>query len=324
MPAHLKKYMGPDKPAYVPQHVQTQLNQQMQKAMPSYLKQYSGAYVQQKVVDPGLRRGVGGQNAFAAKPDVPSPPPTPDLLRKGHSMAAGQYTVNPETLKPQGYQPADVQPQQAAAPVQSGPGAALPQYDFIMNPQQTPPDKRRPAFGGAPPALKLLYISGGALLLLIVLVAAKTFLSSPGNFDHYVSLAQDQAAMVHITTAANTQDDLSVQNKYFAATAQLSLTSSQSEILRYLKQNKLKVDSEQLAQKIDKSADKQLVDAAAAATYDQTFREIMLTKLNDHIGRLEAALEQAAGPTGSSLLQKQLDQARLLRSQLGQADTALN
>src|SRR4051812_868975 len=83
-PAHLKKYVGTG--AYVPQHAQKALQQHLQKTAPGHLKQYAGAFVEQSIVQPGLR----GPSAPAAPP--PARPPVPIQNRLDHSNVPGsQY-----------------------------------------------------------------------------------------------------------------------------------------------------------------------------------------------------------------------------------------
>ena len=320
MPAHLKKYTGSDRPAYIPQHIEKQLNQQMQKNMPGHLKQYAGAYMQQRVIQPSMSPNMTKPIVNHANPGLPSRPPTPDLQRLGHSMPTGEQFTVPVNPTPQPQPPQQLQSQQPGLQQPEVTGPHPPAYDFIMNPNQPPP-KKAGLPGGNSTATRALFFSGAIFLLLVGFMIVRSILSGGSNLSSFVSVAQDQQALIHLTTNAAEQDDLSVSNQNFAATAQLSLTSAQTGLVTYLQDNGQKVDVKQLSAKISTATDERLTTAAAATTYNQTFQEIMKTKLTDYISHLQQTYDQSEGETGRALLSDQYDQAQLLLTQLESATT---
>jgi hypothetical protein len=322
-PAHLKQYLNPDKPTYVPQHAQQQINQYMQKSMPGHMKSYAGAYVQQKIVQPGLT-GVASQ---APRPVTPHAP-TPNVLRRDHSnVQAGQYDAQfHHDLFAAEQQPGQtVAPDQAYPPQQPQPPAGQPPagpaphpYDFIMNPEQpSGPKFNLPGLSpGSSMAKKLLYGLGGFMALLILFVIARSIFSGGSNLQPYVVVAQDQQEIIHLIENIDSKQDLPVSTQNFVATASASIASGQAQILSYLTTNKQKVKTDQLNLKINAATDQRLVTAASAGTYSSTFADVMKTELNTYMSDLSTAYKQSSGPKGRALLSSQYDQAGLMLQQL--------
>jgi hypothetical protein len=309
MPAHLKKYVNSDRPTYIPQHAEKQIAQYMDKKMPAHLKSYTGAYMQQRIVQPSTAR------PNIAQPATPAPhAPVPDPLRRGHSIPYGsQHTVELDTLPEatplfQADQPA-TPPEQPAAPAPQGSN-----YDFITSPEQ--PKRRLSLPGGDSKLKKVLFAAGGLLVLMIIFVVLKGVLAGSSNLPLFVGIAEDQQELIHLVTNAKQQPDLSSDNQNFVATAQLSLSSSQSDLLKYLAANHKKVVPKQLGLKISTATDEQLTAAASAETYNQTFKDVMKTKLTGYSNNLKQAYRQTTGKKGRAQLSADYDQAQLLLTQL--------
>jgi hypothetical protein len=315
MPAHLKKYVG-DNAAYVPKHMEAQVAQQMQKNMPSHLKQYAGAYMQQQVMQPNVSR-LHGPQSDGPRPVAPHAP-LPDKLRRGHSMPVGeQHTVELNTL------PNDKSLFQADQPAASSTsqGPPVQPYDFIMNPEQQLPGQ--PGLPGSnSPLMRILIIGGLIVVLIIAFVVIKSMLGGSSNLPKFVAVAQDQQEMIHITSIANQQATLSTENQNFSTTAQLSLSSAQSDLLKYLKANHQKVSVKQLNLKVSRQVDTELQNASAATTYNQTFNEIMQAQLSNYMSQLKAAYQTSESDKGRALLNDQYTQAQLLQDQLKAASTS--
>lgn len=326
-PAHLKQYVNPDKPVYVPQHVQQQLDRHMQQSMPGHLKGYSGAFLQQKIVQPGLT-GVASQGPRPVAPVAPNP----NQLRQDHSnVNAGQYNASfygnmfaaDQSNQPE--QPA-YPPQQPNLPPQPGqpapPEPAQP-YDFIMNGDQPQANKSR--IPGVPKNASLpqkLLIGLGALLALIIIFSVvRGIFGGSSDMTAYVGVAQDQQQLIHLLTPEKPDQllTLSANNQNFVATASLTIASSQQKLINYLTKNGQKVDAKQLALGVNPQNDQQLTAAAAAGTYDTTFQEVMESELNQYINGLNSTYNQASGKNGRALLSDQYCQAVLLLKQLNPA-----
>ena len=107
-------------------------------------------------------------------------------------------------------------------------------FSFIMNPEQQPSKSQLP--GSNSMILRILVVLGGLLVLVIIFAVLKNLLGGTSNLGSFVSVIQDQQELVHLTTnvTGNQQLALPTDDQNFAATAQLSLTSSQSGLTSYL------------------------------------------------------------------------------------------
>lgn len=159
--------------------------------------------------------------------------------------------------------------------------------------------------------------AGGLLVLIIIFVIIKSLFGGSGStLTAFVGIAQDQQELIHLATNASNQTNLTVGNMNFAATAQLSLASSQAAIGKYLATGGHKVNAKTLDLKISTSLDSQLTNAATAATYDQTFEQIVTTKLTAYMHDLSQTYKLTKGSKGRALLNDDYHQAQLLLTQL--------
>lgn len=207
-----------------------------------------------------------------------------------------------------------MQPQQPYAPPPSG--GQQPNYDFIFNPAKP----TRPGLLNGNSLKQRLVIAGAGLVILIIAVTAVINLLS-GSSDYFPSVlavAQQQQEIVHLTTAVaqNPQTKLNTANANLAVTLQLTVGSSQHDLLSYLKNNGHKVSSNQLNQKVSTAVDQQLTTAAQAGTYDATFDNIIQSQLQAYQQYLLIALAKDKGPKGQALLNSYLQQTKLLLASL--------
>lgn len=319
LPPHLKKYRGAN--TFVPEHAQAEMTQHLESSLPPHMKQYAGAYVQQHVVEPSLaRRGAvptpaepGADPSVA--PQAPMPQPNIPVVGTGQPIQPGQpgATVQPSAPGPN---PAGGQPQ---ASYVADPNQAPDQsYAFITNPAQ-PPQKSsllENLPGGNSMAMRAALIGGALLVLIIVFSIFRSILTSNPSLDYFVTIVQEQQELIHLATNAGQQQGLDVSNQNLAATLQASLTTSQAETIKYLTTNHKKVGEKQLNLKVSAKTDAQLTDAAAAATYNTTFREIIQSKLNAYGNTLSQAYKQGAGKKGKALLTDSYRQQQLFQTQL--------
>lgn len=202
----------------------------------------------------------------------------------------------------------------------SGDGTPPPDYGFITQPPK-PPRRGLTLPGNGSPLMRIVIVLGGLLVLLILFVVIKGLLSGGGNTQALTTVAQDQQEMIHIitngTTAATQQQAvLSSADQNFAATAQLSLTSAQKQLVAYLKTNGKKISLKTLNLKISPAIDQQLTTAASNSTYDTTFKQVMQSKLTNYEAALKAAYKQTKGRKGRQLLSNEYNGAQLLLTQL--------
>ncbi len=188
------------------------------------------------------------------------------------------------------------------------------EYEFIVNPGA--PSKRFSfPFGGGTLG-RLALVLGGLLVLIIIVVVVKGLLAPKTSYAPFITIAQDQQELIHLSTNATQQQGLSTTSQNFAITAQLSLTSAESQLLTYLKNNGQKVSTKVLGQKVSASLDSQLTTAAGDSTYDATFQQIMQSQLTVYSQAMKQAYN-GAGPRGKALLNADYNGAQLLLKQLG-------
>ena len=311
MPAHLKKYMNSDRPTYVPQHAQKAMADYMQKSMPTHLKQYAGAYMQQRVAMPNTANPRAAGAMQGAR--LASRAPMPDKLRLEHSQPVGEQHNVQWNERPITQPAATPAPPTTAPPPENTPPA--PPYDFIMNPNEPPPPSRLRLPGGNG-AMKALFAAGGLLVLLMAFLGLRGLLGGGSNLDSFVTVAQDQQAIIHLTGQTSEQTNLSASALDFAVTANLTLISAQSDLIEYLGANGKKVNAKQLNLKVSAETDERLTTAQAAATYNQTYKEVLEDALNEYVTDLQQTYNQTSGKNGRDLLSKQYDQAQLLVKKL--------
>jgi hypothetical protein len=213
------------------------------------------------------------------------------------------------------YTPAPAPSPQPQAPTPE----QTPGYDFIMNPSKPP--RRRLLPQGTSPIIRVGIVLASLLVLVILFSVIRSFFSH-SNTPALTTVVQDQQEMIHITTNANQltngQQTLSTSYHNFSLTAQLSLTSAQSDLLTYMQNNGKKVKAKTLAATISKNLDDQFTAAATNNTYNQLFKQTMQNKLNQYEQALKIAYGQTKGPKGRALLSKEYDAAQLLLTQLNE------
>ena len=206
-----------------------------------------------------------------------------------------------------------VMPPQQMPPQQ--PESPLHDYEFIVNPSTAP---RRSLFslpGQSSTPLRLLTVLGGIFVLVIILVIIKNIIGGGPDLSAFVPVVQDQQELIHLSTNAALQPGLTTADQDFAITAELTLTSSQTQLLTYLKNNHSNVNTKTLGLKVSTSLDAQLTTAATDSTYDSTLQQIMQSQLTGYQQDIKQAYT-TAGSNGRRLLNSDFQQAQLLVKQL--------
>lgn len=268
----------------------------------------------------GARQPVTGAQPNLAQPQQPAAQP---YLQAQPSALPPSQQPQPQVIQPT--QP-PTQPGQTAQPGQQfSPGQAWQsqpqqdQYAFIMDPGSAAPKKPLLPSNGSP-LLKVVLGGVTLILLFVIFSVVRGLISGPSPFPTYASIAQEQEALIHLSSNALEQEGLTTANRQFAATAKVSLISSQKAMVSYLGKNKFKLDDKQLGFKISQKTDKRLETAAAATTYNSTFDEIMKTELTEYKSQLQQTYNKYELKNGRALLSKDYKQADLLLKQLDRAN----
>lgn len=301
---HNPKQENVNRNTYIPEHVRVQMEKQLQRNLPGHLKQYAGAYMQQQVMDPSMRGGASRPMQSGAPP--PTYHPVTHLPRDQHYVQYKNGTAVPRPESP----PTEINTSTGQQPV--SPEQA---YDFIVNPEVAPQKRSLlPANSSLP--VKIAIFGGGFILLMILFVVIKGLFAGNSAAPAYVSVIQDQQEIIHLLANPQQVSTLPTNTQNFIATANMSITTSQGELIGFLAKSGKKIKPKELILKVDKSADNQLAAATIAATYDQTFKQVVTSKFTPYMRDLQQAYQQSGSETGKSLLNNQFNQAKLLLIQL--------
>jgi hypothetical protein len=162
----------------------------------------------------------------------------------------------------------------------------------------------------------MILAAGGLVAFLMLILILRAIVGGGGNAAVLITVVQDQQELIHLAGNASTEQSLSGKNKNLAATVQLAVGSSQSQLITYLAEGGKRLDEKQLNLKVDAATDQRLTDSASAGTYNQTFEEIMRATLNEYGQDLQKAYEDNKGPNGRAILSDSYEQAKLLGIQL--------
>lgn len=302
LPVNMQQYL---QGGYVPPQAQKLIAKQMEQ-LPTHLKQYSGAYIEQATLHPRLN-----QPAMATSGSAIQPHPPLNLMRQGRSgVVPGEQ---PQARLMNGLFASDGPTAPAATASTSPPSPPPTNYDFFMSPTSSLPKKFNLPGGQSLPK-RLLVIGGGLVALIIIIIVLSSLLGSSGNTTQLIAVVQDQNELVRVATEASSQQSAEQTTQNLAQSVQLSLTSAQQQLLTYMKSNGRKVGTAQLTATKDAKTDQELTAAEAASNFDPIFAQVMQTGLQSYAQDIKAAYA-AAGPKGKALLQTDYNGAQLLLTQ---------
>jgi len=250
---------------------------------------------------PGLQPPVH-PHEYAVDPTVPLPRPhfsAGPVPKEVLQHEKGQYEVVPpvnNTAGASGHNP----------------------YEFIIAPSTA---KKKPVSIAHLSFMKqLAVVIGGLVVLLIVAAVVISSLAPKSSVPGLTAVAQRQQEIIRIATSAQ-QQNTSVNTSNFVTNAELTMISSQTQVLTYLQAHNAKLNSKILALDADPKTDSLLTNAAAANNYDSTVISTLDTQLTTYLNLLKTTYRQTGSATAKQLLQKQfsaahdlLDQAQVLQS----------
>lgn len=187
-------------------------------------------------------------------------------------------------------------------------------YDFFLKSEKPKKTLLQPGSTKG----RIFIVVAGAILLVVVAAVVISALSGGGNKASLLKVAQDQNEIVRVSTEGSTQAT-ATSTKQFAITAQLSVASAQTDLLKLLKTNGVTYGTKDLSGTKSANTDQQLTTAAAASLYDQTFDGVMKTALQGYSADLRSAFLATHSVTLRNLLNNDYKSAQLLLTQV--ADT---
>jgi len=315
LPANLQYYQKSG--GYVPPHVQQQMAQYMQKSMPTHLQQYINPYMQQKVVPQHLTSMPGGQATHFTPHTVPTNVPGQQPLHPFET-----HPEIPPQLQPALPQAQNTQPAPTAPPAPTTP--PLQPYGFITDPDVSAKSSFSllTLLNGKSLLTRIAVLGGGLVVLLIVFSILKGLIAGSFNLQPFLVVLQDQQELIHLSSvqAQSGQAALPATYQNFLATTQLTVGSSQAQLLTYLTKNNQKIKSNQFG--YSTALDKQLTSAETSDTYLSTFQQIMSSQLNNYKTGLRQAYNETSGAKGRAQLSSDYRQAVLLIKQFNQANSS--
>lgn len=184
-------------------------------------------------------------------------------------------------------------------------------YEFIVNPNT--PKRGRALLGGSNSFLmRIGLLVGGAVVLMIIAAIVISALAPKGSTPGLTAIAQRQQEIIRVATAAATQAT-GQDTKNFIANTELSVTTSQQQVISYLGSHGTKLGTKQLALDQNAQADTLLTNAATANNYDsavvqnltgqlQTYKELLQTTFNQTSSKAAKQLVQNAFTSADKLL----------------------
>ena len=198
-------------------------------------------------------------------------------------------------------------------------------YDFFLNPPPAPKKSKLPSVPGVKdPFLKkvIMLIGGGILLIIVVIVLSSVLLGNKDNVTSLIKLAQEQNELIRVAGEA-TSGAVQQTTKSLAVSTQLSLTTSQQQLVNYLKTRGHKVSTKQLALTQSKATDTQLTNATAASNFDPVFTQILQQQLQTYTQDIKHDFNGTSNTTLRQLLNTEYMGGTVLLAQATSTLTAV-
>lgn len=163
-------------------------------------------------------------------------------------------------------------------------------YDFITSAPQGPQRN----FGPSSKKQRILIIILGGSVVLVLAIVIISFLGKAGQAQNQklIELAQTQTEIVRIA-AIGTTKATNLQTKSLAVNTQLSVESSKQQTKQALKNRKVKVADKVLAESKNTKTDTLLQEAASNNRFNETFSELIQTKLQSYQKQAKAVYESS-------------------------------
>lgn len=231
--------------------------------------------------------------------------------------------AHPQVVAPSGQDqpPGFAQPGNPAATHPSVQAAAADPdqaYDFITDPPKTPKESLFTKITAGSLVSRIALAIAILIFFIIIISIFKNIAgrSSTAEAAALTTVVQDQQELIHIAGESSTQAGLAANHQNFTATLQLSVGSSQGQLINYLLAGKKKLTPQQLNLKVSSTIDSQLSAAVTANDFDQVFQQVMQSQLSSYYKDIQKAYAQDKGPHARAILQDSSQQAQLLYTQL--------
>ena len=175
---------------------------------------------------------------------------------------------------------------------QGQPPSSLPQYDFIMNPNNQQKKGKLGFPSGNSTKQRLFIVLGGIGALIVVgIIIMMVFSGGPSSKDNLTLLAQQQNEIIRISDAAKNEKAIrNAATKNAATTIGLVIQSEQQQTIALLAK---KPSTKTLGLKKSAKTDAVLLAATQNNTYDETLLNTLQTKLVEYQNQLKTTFDSS-------------------------------
>jgi len=198
-------------------------------------------------------------------------------------------------------------------------------YDFFLNPPTQPQKSKLPGMPGVrDPFLKkvVLLIGGGISVVIIVVILASVIFSGGGSSADLTKIAQQQNELIRVAGEAG-NNAVQQTTKSLAVGVQLSLTSSQQQLLAYAKKQHQTITAKELVLTKSSATDQQLNNAKTASNFDAVFAQIVQQQLQTYTQTIKQDFNATSNTNLRQLLNTEYKAGSLLLAQASSAVSAL-
>jgi hypothetical protein len=185
------------------------------------------------------------------------------------------------------------------------------QFDFILKDKPKPKKNLIPNIMNLPRSIRLAVSIVLAFIVIVVLFVLVLGIRVAGS-DKLINVVAQAQEIVRVDTVASQQaKNANSATQNLIATSSTILTSQQTELTQYLKNNKIKISKAKLNTDLDKSVDAQLKSAAQNNSLDKVYLTYLKDQLNSYQTALQAA-HKSAGKSGKAILSKDFNSIQTL------------
>jgi len=161
---------------------------------------------------------------------------------------------------------------------------------------------------------KLITVVGGCVGLLIIGLIFINFLGSSEKTDTqmFLGLAQQQQEIIRVAGLGLAQPAASPDTINHLLTTQLTMQSSQKDILALLNQKDPKKAAKELALKQDLQTDTKITTAVQNGVFDKTFIQILDGQLATYSNSLQTAYKSSKKKAEKDILMASFNDVKLL------------
>lgn len=187
-------------------------------------------------------------------------------------------------------------------------------YEFIVATNTKPKPKFSLSLGNSSFVARIGIILGGLVVLMIVAAILISMFTPKGSTPGLTLAAEQQEEIIRISGLA-TKQVTGQDASNFVTNVNISIASSQQQIIAYLGDHGVKVPPKTLALDKNSQTDTLLANAASAGNYDSVVAQTLADQLRSYQGLLRTTYQQTSSKQAKQLLQSSFTSASTLLKQ---------